>query len=112
MKDLKDNLRKLRESQGMTQAELAQILGISASTLGMYETGQRHPKLEIEERIADYFNISLDRLRGKTVNNPKTDPLIEKIERLDDIDRIKTEGYVDNLLENDKYKTPVQADAQ
>lgn len=103
MAEFKDNLKRLREERKLTQAELARSLGIAAATVGMYEIGQREPDFETEEKIADFFNISLDALRGKPTSTG-TDPLIDKINLLDNVDRIKTEGYVDNLLENDKYK--------
>ena len=61
-----DNLKKLRTDNQITQSELAKALGVSPSTVGMYETGEREPNFETEEKIADYFNVSLDYLRGKT----------------------------------------------
>lgn len=61
-----DNLKKLRIDNRITQSELAKALGVSPSTVGMYETGEREPNFETEEKIADYFNVSLDYLRGKT----------------------------------------------
>lgn len=57
----KDNigatLRKLRG--GRTQEEVAKAVGISTSTLCMYETGKRIPKDEIKERLADYYKKSV-----------------------------------------------------
>jgi transcriptional regulator with XRE-family HTH domain len=58
-------LKELRTSKNVTQAELAKAIGVSASTIGMYESGEREPNFETEEKIADYFNVSLDALRGK-----------------------------------------------
>lgn len=69
-------LKYLRTSRNVTQAELAKVIGVSASTIGMYETGEREPNFEIEEKIADYFNVSLDILRGKKEQN--VDIIIEK----------------------------------
>ena len=65
-----DNLKKLRTEMGITQTELAKVIGVKPSTVGMYETGDRQPNLEIEEKIADFFNVSLDYLRGKTEKKP------------------------------------------
>lgn len=56
-------LKKLRKDRGMTQADAAKALGISRSTFGMYEQGNRQPDFETEEKIADLFNVSLDYLR-------------------------------------------------
>lgn len=39
-------LKKLREAKGLSQAELAKIIGISASSIGMYEQGRRTPEVE------------------------------------------------------------------
>lgn len=64
-------LKYLRTSRDVTQAELAKAIGVSASTIGMYETGVREPNFETEEKIADYFNVSLDVLRGKEEQKEK-----------------------------------------
>ena len=61
-----DILKKLREGKNMNQTELAIALGVSRSTIGMYETGKREPDFETLEVIADYFNVSMDYLYGKT----------------------------------------------
>lgn len=58
-------LRALRTSKNMTQDELAKILRISRSTVGMYEKGDREPDYETLEAIADYFNVSIDYLLGR-----------------------------------------------
>jgi len=62
----KDMLKYLRSSRNISQAELSKAIGVSPSAIGMYETGEREPNFEIEEKIADYFNVSLDVLRGKS----------------------------------------------
>ena len=41
-------------------------LGISESTVGMYERDQREPDFEMLEAIADYFNVDMDFLTGRT----------------------------------------------
>lgn len=56
-------LRLLRDREKLTQTEMAEKLGISRSAVGMYEQGKREPDFEIEEKIADYFNVTLDYLR-------------------------------------------------
>ena len=58
-------LRNLRKEKGLSQAELADILGVSKSAVGMYEQSKRSPqKDEILMRIADYFGVSIDYLKG------------------------------------------------
>lgn len=64
MAEMKDMIYFYRNQKGWTQAELAAKLGVSPSTVGNYELGIRMPKPDIEEHLADLFNVSLDVLRG------------------------------------------------
>lgn len=58
------NLAYYRKRAGLSQEGLAKALGISRSALSNYEQGRREPDFEIEEKIADYFNVDLNTLRG------------------------------------------------
>lgn len=58
--------KTLRQSSGYTQQEFADKIGISRSTIGMYETGAREPDFETLEIIADFFNVDTDYLLGRT----------------------------------------------
>lgn len=75
-----ETLKCLRLSREITQDELAKVLGVSPSTIGMYESGRRQPNFEMEEKIADYFNVTLDTLRG--IQEEK------KVDAKDVVDRI------------------------
>ena len=57
-----EQLRTLRNSQKMTQKELANMLGISPSTIGMYEQNRRIPDIKTLTQIASIFEVSLDTL--------------------------------------------------
>lgn len=59
-------LRELRKNAGMSQEELAKLLGISKSAVGMYEQGQRKKPQsdELLKKIADLFGVTLDFLMG------------------------------------------------
>lgn len=65
MNEFKDMLSYLRKREKMTQQELAKKLNVATSTIGMYESGSRLPGREIEEAIADLFNVNISTLRGK-----------------------------------------------
>lgn len=58
-------ISELRKQAGMSQFQLASILDIATSTLGMYETGKREPSLKVMNRIANYFNVTTDYLLGR-----------------------------------------------
>ena len=59
-------LRLLRHESNLSQQDLAKILGISKSSINMYERGEREPGLETLEAIADFFNIDMAFLLGKS----------------------------------------------
>lgn len=59
-------LRELRISRDLSQQKLADHIGMSKSSVNMYERGEREPSLEMLETIADYFNVDLDYLLGKS----------------------------------------------
>lgn len=68
-------ITELRKQAGMSQFQLAKVLDIATSTLGMYETGKREPSLKVLNKIADYFDVSTDYLLGRSEksNDESTD---------------------------------------
>ena len=62
-------LRELRLSRQLTQDELSSKLGISKSTISMYENGNREPDFETLEAIADFFNVDMNFLLGREVSS-------------------------------------------
>lgn len=58
-------LKKLRSSRNLSQEELAKIIGVSKSTIGMYEQGKRIPKADVTlKKLANYFDVTIDYLMG------------------------------------------------
>lgn len=58
-------LTELRKQRGLTQSDIAKVLGIARTTYSSYEQGRRSPDIDIQNKIADYFNVSLDYLHGR-----------------------------------------------
>lgn len=67
-------IKSLRIERGITQEQLAALLKVSRSTIGMYETGSREPDFETLEAIADIFNVDMDYLMGRSTVERK-DPV-------------------------------------
>lgn len=61
-----NNMKIMIESIGITQEELANKCGITSVTISRYVTKERTPHIENLIKIADYFNVSLDWLCGRT----------------------------------------------
>lgn len=63
-------LKEVRKLKKISQLKLAMDLNMNQNTISRYETGEREPGINELIKIADYFNISVDYLLGRT-DNPK-----------------------------------------
>lgn len=59
-------LRNMREDADLTQAQLGKILNISQRSYAHFEAGTRSIPIEILISLADYYNVNLDYLVGRT----------------------------------------------
>ena len=59
-------LKEIRKSRGISQLKLAMDMNTSQNTISRYETGEREPGIRELIKIADYFDVSLDYLLGRT----------------------------------------------
>lgn len=66
--DFKDRLKQLRISHGISQQALALELHVSDTALQNYEYGRRKPPYDTLIALADYFDVSLDYLVGRSDN--------------------------------------------
>ena len=101
-----NSLKELREEHHLSQRQLADILGLAYSTVAMYENGKREPNYETLENIADYFNVDMNFLLGKSIvknsyvhefGEITLDKLIRKIPLYDFIS-CGTGGFVDDNI--------------
>lgn len=61
-------LKEIRKAKGISQLKLAMDLNTNQNTISRYETGEREPGILELIKIADYFDVSLDYLLGRTDN--------------------------------------------
>lgn len=97
-------LKNLRESQNITQEQLADYLKVSRPTIAGYETKSRQPDFEKLEKMAKFFDVSIDYLltgsEFKTVTVAPNKPLSEKLlnrEVLDSYKKLSLESKQDVL---------------
>lgn len=65
MVKLNENIRYIRKQLHLTQDQFAERLDIKRSLVGAYEEGRATPKLDLLQKIAGFFKISVDVLIGQ-----------------------------------------------
>lgn len=71
-------LKLLRKQKGLSQAETAELLGITQSAYSRYESGQRQPDLDILKKIAKIYNVSVDDLLTQPPEEPFGRQIVEQ----------------------------------
>lgn len=84
-------LQDLREDRDISRKDLATVLNISVSTLGMYEQGRREPNIDMLIKIANYFDVSIDFLVGRSFKNENNEMLTKALHVKNQIDKLPQE---------------------
>ncbi len=101
-------LKQLRKDFKLTQEELSKKLSSSRSTIAGYETERKEPDYETLKKIADFFNISIDYLLGRTdvrsqeqnsiyQENNNSIPFLKELEALSEESKEELEKYMQLL---------------
>lgn len=61
-----ERLVELRDSRNLSQKDVAKEFGVVVRAYQRYEYGEREPQLSVLVRMADFYNVSLDYLAGRT----------------------------------------------
>ena len=107
------NIKRLREERGMTQTDLAKVVGASDKAVSTWENGTAIPRIGKVEKMAQYFNVPKSEIIGDAEERQqrrmlayyeKFKNLIDLAARLDETDRARLEERAAMMLESDKYK--------
>ena len=72
--DFKERLFELRRQAGLSQEELAHLLGLTRQAVQKWEAGTSRPDMDNLAALADYFHVSLDYLTGREGACPPPPP--------------------------------------
>lgn len=59
-----NRIKELRKKVGLSQAQLANKIGISNQIISFYENNKRKPKIETWQALANFFNVTVPYLQG------------------------------------------------
>lgn len=114
-----ERLKELRLKSKLKQSELGEKIGVSASTIGMYEQGRRFADQSTLIKLAEYFNVTTDYLLGHTktsysvnANIPGMSSIVCEdtsiYDILDEKKDIKSLEDMNKFLENTNYNNEVK----
>ena len=91
---MSNRLKEIRQKNSLTLEKMGEKVGIAKNTLSRYESGKREPKLEVWQKLADFFKVSVPYLQGLTYT---TDEIIKIVHEYyfekDEIEQIGTFNY-------------------
>lgn len=96
------NVKQLRIKNGVTQQQLADVMSVTATGVSYWESGKAVPSYETLQKLADYFNVSLDTLMGNESDKNDDDDfmiLFRKAEQVDEDDKEKLKDILKSTID-------------
>jgi transcriptional regulator with XRE-family HTH domain len=106
------NIKKIREQKGMMQKEVANAVGVHPSNYSKIEKGEREPSIEVLDKLAKFFGLTIDQLVHLDENLPvevkiedkSTTEKLQLIQQLDEEDKKAVFRIIDTMLTKSKFK--------
>lgn len=111
---LGDRLKELRLNNGLKQSDLLKKFNLSSARYSQYENDKRVPDYELLIKFADFYNVSIDYLLGRTnvikPENIDEDDLLSKINTADSETKASVEQFLNYLLYEKERKNKEKED--
>ncbi|MCB9310590.1 MAG: helix-turn-helix transcriptional regulator [Lewinellaceae bacterium] len=109
---LASNIKRLREEKGILQKEVANEVGLGISHYSKIENGQREASVELLDKLAKFYGITIDQIVHMDTDVPKEITLEDKsateqarlIAELDEKDKNIVFGMIETMLTKKKFK--------
>ena len=100
-------LLEARKKKGLSQGDLADHLGTKGPAIGRYERNEMKPSIDAAAKMADYLDVSLDYLVGKTdiEVDPKTLSRILEVSKFNEEDREHIFSVIDAFIAKRKIQS-------
>jgi transcriptional regulator with XRE-family HTH domain len=108
------NIKKIREYKGLMQKEVASVADMQASNYSKIESGKRDISVEALDKIAKFFDMTVDEIIHYQVNKQPTPIKVEDktaiekvylISHLDEEDKNAVYRIIDGMLTKNKFQT-------
>ena len=96
-------IKELRELNSQSLKDVAERLKIPYTTYRNYEIGRNEPNIENLCKLADLYNVSVDYILGRNINefgylSDQERALIESFRKLNEVNQIKASSYILGIL--------------
>ncbi|MPN50065.1 hypothetical protein SDC9_197691 [bioreactor metagenome] len=76
-----NNIKELRKLKKLSQSSLAKIMNVDQTAVSKWELDKAYPDMELAMKLADFFDVSVDYLLGRTdEKSPGKEPELDKID--------------------------------
>ena len=107
MSKFSERLKLLRTEANLSQSELAKTIGISKSSINMYERGEREPRLDTIKIMARYFNVDMNYIIGTSdIRNSDTvidNEFLQILSTLSDEDKEWLLNVIKSVIDGRKF---------
>lgn len=107
MLNIGSKITELRKQNKWSQSDLAKAVNASRDIIGKYERNENAPSIEMAQKIADVFGVTVDYLLGKSAiakYNQNDIKRLEGIEKLDPDTKSKLYFVIDTFLRDAKAR--------
>ena len=92
-----DRIKQLRKKKGISQSELAELIGVKNNTVSTWERGTRKPDFEALNLLSDYFEVCFEYILG---SSDKEEARVKPTQ--DELDQLALSALADDLSDNMK----------
>ena len=92
-----ERIKQLRKKKGISQSELAEVIGVKNNTVSTWERGTRKPDFEALNLLSDYFEVSFEYILG---SSDKEKARVKPTQ--DELDQLALSALADDLYDNMK----------
>ena len=92
-----ERIKQLRKKKGISQSELAELIGVKTNTVSTWERGTRKPDFEALNLLSNYFEVSFEYILG---SSDKEEARV--VPTQDELDELALSALADELYDNVK----------
>ncbi len=106
------NIRTIREQKGLLQKQVAASIGLKPAHYNKIETAQREPSLEVLDKLARFFEMTLDELvhfggqlpQAVVMEDKTATEQLRLLGQLNDKDRLVVMAIIDTMLTKQRFQ--------